>query len=396
MVNPTPEYILIRFGEMSTKGKNRKLFVNVLAQNIRNHCARFSGIQVRTQFDRILLFLNGNDEHEVSKVLANVFGISSYGPVNACVSELEAMAEVAYQEMKELPATTFKVEARRKTKNMPFISDDINRAIASKILANTGHTVDIHNPAIRIKVEVALDKTLIGIKTYPGLQGFPIGVGGKAMVLMSGGIDSPVAAYLTMKRGIMIEAVHFATPPYTSPQALEKVRSLVRVLTRYQPEIKLHIVDFTAVQLDIYKNIDKRYGVTLMRRAFVEIATELSKQVKAQALITGDSIGQVASQTLESMAVIQAATELPILRPLVTYDKLEIIALAEAIGTFPISIQPFEDCCSLFAVKEPKTKPRLFFVQQEEAKCNLKPLISDSIQSIVTETITSTSNEDYL
>lgn len=395
MAKPETEYILIRFGELSTKGKNRKMFVRTLINNIRKQCQRFESIEVKDHFDRILLFLNGAEEKAVCALLSNVFGISSFTPVKVCASNLDAMAELAFSEMKDVEPTTFKVETRRKSKNMPFVSDDVNRKVAGLILSSTQHKVDIHQPHIRIKIEVGLDNTYIGIKTYPGLQGFPIGVGGKAMVLMSGGIDSPVAAYLTMKRGVEIECIHFATPPYTSPQALEKVRQLVRVLTRYQPIIKLHVVDFTDVQLDIYKHIDKRYGVTLMRRAFVDIATRISKQTKAIALITGDSIGQVASQTLESMGVIQAATDLPILRPLVTYDKMEIVGLAEQIGTYAISIQPFEDCCSLFAVKEPKTKPRLYFVQHEEAKCDLPPLVTKATESITTEIITETS-EDFL
>lgn len=396
MLNTNIEYILIRFGEMSTKKKNRKIFIKMLIQNIKKACHDEPSITLKDQFDRIMLTLNGANQQVVLDHLSKVFGIASYTPVMVVPTDIEQMAAMTLSQMIDEPSSTFKVETRRKVKNLPFISDDVNRAVAGRILANTSHKVDIHHPIIKIRIEVSPLKTYIGIKTYPGLQGMPVGVGGKALVLMSGGIDSPVAAYLMMKRGVEIECVHFQTPPYTSPQALEKVRQLIQKLTPYQTKIPLHIINFTQVQLEIYRPIDKRYGVTLLRRAFMKIATSIAQQGHLLALVTGDSIGQVASQTLESMATIGVVTQIPIIRPLITYDKIEIIELAKRIGTYDISIQPYEDCCSLFAVNEPKTKPRVYFTELEEAKChNLEGLIEEATASIVTELI-QTTQETYL
>lgn len=383
------EHILIRFGEMSTKKKNRRLFVRTLIDNIKARCFDYPNITLKDHFDRIVLILNDEPSDEVMEALKDVFGIASFTPIWSCKSQLEDMAALSLRIMEGLEPTTFKVEARRKVKTLPFVSDDIHRAIAKPILLTTAHKVDIHNPVIRIKVEAGPNVTHIGIQTILGRAGLPVGVGGKALVLMSGGIDSPVAAYQMMKRGVQVEAIHFATPPYTSLQSLEKVRSLLRQLTRFQPSIPLHIVDFTAVQMELYRPIDKRYGITLMRRAFVKIANQVAKDIKALALVTGDSIGQVASQTLESLATIEAVSHIPVLRPLLTFDKVEIIDLAQKIKTFDISIQPFEDCCSLFAVNEPKTKPRIYFTELEEAKCNgLDELMDAAKQNCTHEVIT--------
>lgn len=396
MLNPNIEYILIRFGEMSTKKKNRKLFIKTLIQNIKSACQDEPSITLKNQFDRIMLTLNGAHQQVVLDRLSKVFGIASYTPVMVVDTDIETISAITLSQMISEPISTFKIETRRKVKNLPFISDDINRAVAGRILANTEHKVDIHHPEVKIRIECGPTKTSIGIKTYPGLQGMPVGVGGKALVLMSGGIDSPVAAYLMMKRGVEIECVHFQTPPYTSPQALEKVRQLIQKLTPYQAKIPLHIVDFTQVQLEIYRPIDKRYGVTLLRRAFMKIATSIAKETHLLALVTGDSIGQVASQTLESMSTIGVVTPLPIIRPVITYDKIEIIELAKRIGTYEISILPYEDCCSLFAVNEPKTKPRIYFTELEEAKCNnLDGLIEAATSTVVTEVIQKT-QETYL
>lgn len=370
MGNNQANHILIRFGELSTKKKNRRLFVRTLISSIRKRCIHFPNIQLKDQFDRILLILNNEPMEPVLEALGDVFGIASYTPVFMCESTLEAIAQTTFEQMKDLEPSTFKVESRRKVKTFPFNSMDVNRAVASLILSQTQHRVDIHHPHISIRVEVGAHETHIGVKTYLGRLGMPVGVGGKALVLMSGGIDSPVAAYMMMKRGVEIECVHFTTPPFTSDQALQKVKGLIQQLTRFQAEIPLHIVNFTDVQVEMYRPIDKRYGITLMRRGFVRIANRIAKERKALALVTGDSIGQVASQTIESLGTIEEASLIPVLRPLLTYDKMEIIQWAKTLNTYPISILPYDDCCSLFAVNEPKTKPRVYFTELEEAKCN--------------------------
>lgn len=391
------DHILIRYGELSTKKKNRKFFVQKLIFNIREHLKAYPKIKVLDKYDRILVQLNDEPMDDVIEILKNIFGIANFTPIVKCETDPDKIADLATYHMSLEKLSTFKVISRRKVKNLPFNSDQLNRIVASQILSNTDHKVDVHNPDIKIRIEVDADETHIGVRTYQGLQGLPVGVSGKALLLMSGGIDSPVAAYLMMKRGVKVECVHFATPPYTSPQSMEKVETLVRHLTKYQPVIALHVVDFTKTQQELYRPIDTSYGITLMRRAFVRIANWIADERKCLAIVTGDSIGQVASQTLESIQTIQEVSKLPMFRPLLTYDKLEIVNLAKQINTYETSILPFEDCCSLFAVSNPKTKPRLDFTLVEENKClGLDELMNEAYSSKVTEFISAVHEEDYL
>lgn len=390
------DHILIRYGELSTKKKNRRFFVKQLILNIKNQLKATPLIRVIDKYDRILVELNGEDIDVVIEKLKHIFGIANFTPIVRCESNVELIAQIAAEQMSKIDSTTFKVITSRKIKTLAFISDDVNRAVAGAILDSSHHKVDVHHPEIKIRIEVSAKETLMGFKTYPGLQGLPVGVSGKTLLLMSGGIDSPVAAYLMMKRGVSVECVHFETPPYTSAQALEKVKNLVKILTLYQAEIPLHIVDFTALQQEIYRPIEKRYGITIMRRFFVRIANLIAQERKCSAIVTGDSIGQVASQTVESMETIQDASIKPIFRPLLTYDKLEIINLAQTIGTYETSILPFEDCCTLYAVNSPKTKPRIYFTQEQEEKCEgLDDLMKIAYESKVSQIIDS-SMADYL
>ncbi len=396
MLKLKSEYILIRFGELSTKKKNRRLFVKTLIQNIKKACYDTPNIRLEDRFDRILLRLHGEDETVVLNHLAYVFGISSYTPVYKTETDLDKIAELCLHHIQSIESTTFKVATTRKIKTLPFISDDVNRHVAGLILRNTQHKVDIHHPEIIVKIEADALETWVGLTTYKGMGGMPVGVSGKALVLMSGGIDSPVAAYQMMKRGVEIECVHFMTPPYTSELALNKVKDLVTSLLPYQSSIKLHVVDFTKTQQALYTGTDTRYGITMMRRAFVRIANRIAKDQKCLALVSGDSIAQVASQTLESLATIEHASFIPLFRPLLSFDKNEIIDLAKKIGTYAISILPYEDCCSLFAVNDPKTKPRIYFVEKEEEKVNdLTRLLEEAYLSTYTQVI-SYDRKDYL
>lgn len=379
--------ILVRFGELSNKGKNRNLFVRQLIQNLKYQLSNYPDIRYRNQFDRIMIELNGADSDEVLERARHVFGIRSLSPVVVTPMDFELINEACLELMKQEKVGTFKVDTNRKDKTLNFKSNDLNLSVAKTILSQTEHRVDVHNPDIRIRIDVDAEKASIAVKTVLGAQGFPIGVGGKALLLLSGGIDSPVAGYYTMKRGVEIECIHFAAPPYTTIQALDKVKQLAEKLCVYQPRIKLHVVPFTEIQLEIYKKAHPAYTVVLMRRAMMKIAERVMHEHKMLALVSGESLGQVASQTLQSMASIQDAMDGLILRPLLTFDKNDIIDVAKKINTYETSILPYEDCCTIFSVTNPITKPKLKIVLLEEAKCELDELIDVAYKSIETNEI---------
>ncbi len=396
MAHHFADLIIVRFGELSIKGHNRRYFVKALNQNIKAKLKPFPLISSVYKFDHIVIRLNGTPDEPVTTALAQVFGISSYSVAHKCTSNKQDIIDTAVELMKLEEPCTFKVETHRKDKHLPYDSMELNAQAGHFILEATSHTVNIKNPQKRVRIEVGSHEAYVSVKIFKGLQGFPVGVQNRAMVLISGGIDSPVAAYLTMKRGVEIECVHFAAPPYTSAQALEKVKKLLGVLCAYQPRIKLHVVPFTALQLEIYQKANQNYAITLMRRQMVRLAQDIAEKHKALALVTGESLGQVASQTLESMAVISEAMTMNILRPLVTYDKLEIIDIAERIKTFEISILPYEDCCTIFTVTNPVTKPRLADVLKEEAKCDFTELYQKTLEETETLIITEPVTESYL
>lgn len=390
------DLIIVRFGELSIKGHNRRYFVRQLQNNIKAKLKDYPLIRIFSKFDHLVLHLNGTSDEPITYALSHVFGIASFSLAHKCSNAMEDIIETAVELMKTEETCTFKVETHRKDKNLPYDSMDLNAKVGHFILEATPHKVDVKNPQKRVRIEVDRQQAYVSVKIFKGLQGFPVGVQSKAMVLISGGIDSPVAAYLTMKRGVEIEAVHFAAPPYTSSQSLEKVKQLLGVLCAYQPVIKLHVVPFTAIQLEIYQKANPSYAITLMRRQMVRFAQDLAIQRKALALITGESLGQVASQTMESMAVISEVAKMNILRPLVTYDKLEIIEIAERIKSFPISILPYEDCCTIFSVTNPITKPRLPDVIKEEEKCDFTEIYQKTLADTVTYLIEEPKPETYL
>ena len=387
MAEINTDRILVRFGELSNKGKNRNLFVRQLIQSLKYQLSNYPDIRYRNQFDRIMIELNGADSDEVLERARHVFGIRSLSPVVVTPMDFELINEACLELMKQEKVGTFKVDTNRKDKTLNFKSNDLNLSVAKTILSQTEHRVDVHNPDIRIRIDVDAEKASIAVKTVLGAQGFPIGVGGKALLLLSGGIDSPVAGYYTMKRGVEIECIHFAAPPYTTIQALDKVKQLAEKLCVYQPRIKLHVVPFTEIQLEIYKKAHPAYTVVLMRRAMMKIAERVMHENKMLALVSGESLGQVASQTLQSMASIQDAMDGLILRPLLTFDKNDIIDVAKKINTYETSILPYEDCCTIFSVTNPITKPKLKIVLLEEAKCELDELIDVAYKSIETNEI---------
>lgn len=389
-------HVLVRFGELSTKGKNRNDFIRRLSDNIRHSCSDMPDLRYERTHDRLYIHLNGTDPKPLMERLRNVFGISSYSLAVKVDSEIESIKKTAYQMAMESTDETFKVETRRNDKQFPLISDEVNRAVATVILKNSDKKVDVHHPKLRIQIEIRRECTYIMCWTIKGAQGYPVGVGGKALLLLSGGIDSPVAGYLTMKRGVEIEAVHFASPPYTSSAAKQKVLDLAANISTYQGKIKVHIVPFTKTQLAIYEHCDESYAITIMRRMMIRIAERVASANNCLALVSGESVGQVASQTLESMQTINDVTRMPILRPVVTYDKIEIIDLARKIGTYETSILPFEDCCTIFDPKNPVTRPKIDRAVKLEAKFDFEALLQECLENIETVLVKPVKDEENL
>lgn len=367
--------VLIRYGELSTKGKNRKDFIRKLEKNIRFALRDYKDLTYRRTHDRIYIKLNEEDPEEIRTKLQRVFGISSFSFTEKVPADMEEMKKACLRIAQETDKKTFKIVTKRHDKSFPFVSDSINREIAGVILKNTDLKVDVHQPELMIRLEVHEDGTYITSDKIPGAGGYPTGINGKVLLMLSGGIDSPVAAYELMKRGLDVEAVHFASPPYTSQAARDKVVQLARLMSVYQGHITVHMLNFTETQLAIYKAAGDPYAVTLMRRMMFRLAERVAEKYHCLALATGESVGQVASQTLESMAVINAVVKMPVIRPLVCYDKVEIIDLARKIGTYETSILPYEDCCTIFDPKNPVTKPTIEKAEYYESKFDWKPML---------------------
>ena len=394
----TYDHIMIRFGELSTKGKNKKDFIRTLADNIKNALKDWPELSFETRYDHIYVGLNNLPYEPIIERLQDVSGIHALSLVYRASKDIEDIKNSALALMKEEHGKTFKVKVKRGDKTYPIISDEITRIVAGHVLRNTPELkVDVHNPEILLSIEVRQEAAYIFCKTFLGAGGYPLGVGGKSMHMLSGGIDSPVAAYLMMKRGVSIECIHFASPPYTQMGVIYKLEDLLHVLNRYQTRIRLHIVPFTKIQEAIYDNAPESYCITLMRRMMFRLADGLAKRRKCPVISSGESIGQVASQTLQSMHVINAVTNTPVIRPLATTDKLEIIAISKKIGTYDISIRPYEDCCTIFTPKAPKTMPHQDEVEAFEKKFDYETLIKEALNNIEVKIITpETKQEDLL
>lgn len=389
--------VLIRFGELSTKGKNRKDFINRLYGNVKYMLRDFSTLEYRKAYDRIYIRIHDEDPEAIREKLKKVFGISSFSFTEKVNSDIDSISDACYRIASETDKKTFKIIAKRHDKNFPMKSDAINRAVAGRILKNTDLKVDVHDPELAIRIEVHQDDTYITSEKIPGAGGYPAGINGKVLLLLSGGIDSPVAAYQLMKRGLMVEAVHFASPPYTSEAAKNKVLTLASMVSEYQGHMHVHLINFTDLQLQIYKTAGDPYAVTLMRRMMFRLAERTAKQYGCLALGTGESIGQVASQTLESVACINDVVRIPVIRPLVCYDKVEIIDMARKIGTYETSILPFEDCCTIFDPKNPVTKPSVEKSEYYESQFDYEKLIEEALAAMETVVVTpEREEEDFL
>ncbi|MBS4026258.1 MAG: tRNA 4-thiouridine(8) synthase ThiI [Clostridia bacterium] len=380
------QVFLVRYGEIGLKGKNRHQFEDKLIRNMEK-VLQTNGVQanVEKSYGRIYVPIENNLE-QIRDSLERVFGIVSFSPCLRLPLDLEEVKAAALKDMLNYrDKKTFKVETKRAYKGFPHDSYEISREVGGHILMNDpGWTVDVKNPDVIIRVEVREEEIFVFSQVISGPGGMPVGSNGRGLLLLSGGIDSPVAGYLTMKRGVQVEAVHFHSYPFTSERAKEKVIDLCRLLVSYGGKIRLHLVPFTKIQTEIKKHCPQDLGITIMRRMMVRIAEKLARKRRALALVTGESIGQVASQTLESIYTIEHVIKIPVLRPVITMDKTEIIDLAKKIGSYEISIMPYEDCCTVFLPKYPKTRPRPIQAEEAEQGLQLEELVNEAVEKIET------------
>ena len=375
--------IIVRFGEMSTKGKNKKDFIFALARSIKQNLKSYEDkYSMLVRHDHIYIDLK-EENLDIIKELKEIPGMYSF---SLCLkvtddTDLENIEKIALKEIKSEIGKTFKIKTKRVDKSYPYTSDDINREIAGYILQNSDLKVDVHSPDILFSIEVHSEGFYLFTQTIKGMGGYPKGSIGRGLMMLSGGIDSPVASYLLLKRGVELSFIHFAAPPYTNSGVIQKLEDLLAVLSEYQTKIKLYIIPFTKLQEEIYKYSDVGYPITIMRRMMYRIATKLAKEKHIPVICSGESIGQVASQTLESMNVINEVTNMPVIRPLAATDKVDIIQISKDIGTYDISIRPYEDCCTIFAPVKPKTAPHLDVCLEIEKKFDYETLVNECVSN---------------
>ena len=379
---------LIKYAEIGTKGKNRYVFEEAMCKRMRNRLKPYGEFEVRREYGRIYVeAFSDYDFDDVIKVLKQIFGIVGICPVKVVEDTAydnisKAVIEYLDEEYKN-KSFTFKCHARRNDKNYPKSSMELNCDLGADLLnAFPDLSVDVHNPEVMIEVEVR-NVAYIYSKVIPGPGGLPVGTNGKAMALLSGGIDSPVAAYMIAKRGVELEAVYFNAPPYTSERAKQKVIDLAKQVSQYSGVLKLHIVNFTDIQLCIYDNCPHDQLTIIMKRIMFQIAERLAEKDECQAIVTGESIGQVSSQTMQSLGVIDAAVTCPVYRPVIGMDKQEIVEYSQRIGTFETSIEPYEDCCTIFVDKHPVTKPKMYAIERSEKKLvgKIEELVDKAVET---------------
>ncbi|NVH29136.1 tRNA 4-thiouridine(8) synthase ThiI [Lactobacillus delbrueckii subsp. bulgaricus] len=377
--------IMIRYGELSTKGKNRKDFINRLASNVQKVLHDFPDLKIQTHHDRMHILLNGTPFEPVNDRLKVVFGIQTYSPVIKTEKSLEAIEKTALELMQATykAGMTFKVNTRRSDHKFIYDTNQLNQMVADYLYNHMeGLQAEMKHPDMVLLLEIRQDGAYISNQLLHGAGGMPVGTAGKAVMMLSGGIDSPVASYLAMKRGVNIEMVHFFSPPYTSEKALAKAKELTSILAKYSGRINFIEVPFAEIQETIKEKLPEGYLMTVQRRFMLRLADIIREKRHALAIFNGESVGQVASQTLESMAAINDVTTTPVLRPVATMDKTEIIAKAEEIGTFDLSIQPFEDCCTIFAPPRPKTKPKIDKAREYESRLDVDGLIERALAGV--------------
>ena len=374
--------IMIKYGEMTTKKDNLKVFIEKLYNNIKNKLNDYDVVISKNKV-RMFIDIKEYDENEIVDKLKEVFGIHSIVICYKVDNDLEKIYAESIKLLSNIKFNTFKVETNRADKNFKYNSMEISRMVGASILKNINNiSVDVHNPDLILHVEIRPDNSYIYTNEIKGLGGYPTGIQGKGLLMLSGGIDSPVAGYLANKRGIDIDCIYYDSPPHTSIEAKNKVIMLAKKLTKYGSNINLYVVPFTEIQEEIYKNIDSTYMITIMRRMMYRIAEKVAKNNKAKVIINGESIGQVASQTLTSMYVINNVTNMPVIRPVACLDKLEIIEIAKKIDTYNTSIIPFEDCCTIFVPKHPVINPNLNKAIEYENLINYESMIERAIDNI--------------
>lgn len=376
--------ILIKYGELSTKKGNRNFFINTLYNNVRGKLKNYD-VKIHKDRARMYVTFKDSDLESIKGVVDKIFGIHMYHIAYVVDTNEESIKKNLLEVVSKEKFETFKIETKRSDKNFPIHSQDFNRVLGGLLLKNIdGIKVDVHNPDLWIKVEIREKQSFIYFNSYNGSGGYPVGTQPRGMLMLSGGIDSPVAGYLAMKRGVVLDAVYFEAIPHTSLEAREKVITLCKKLANYTDNINLHIVNFTPIQEEIYKNCREDYCITIMRRMMYRIMEKIAAMHKGYVIVNGESIGQVASQTLTSMSVINSVTNMPVIRPVACLDKLEIIDIARKIDTYETSILPFEDCCTVFVPKHPAINPRLDVAIKEENKFNYESMIDEAVETLNT------------
>ena len=377
--------IMVRYGELSTKGKNRKDFIGRLAGNVTKVLREFPQVEIHPRHDRMHIVLNDAPFEEVDQRLKKVFGIQTYSPTIKVEKTLAEIEKTALALMKETfkKGMTFKVNTKRSDHQFLYDTNELNKMVGDYLFSHMDDLkVEMKHPDIVLRIEVRKDAVYISNQLLNGAGGMPVGTGGRAVMMLSGGIDSPVASYLALKRGVDIDMVHFYSPPYTTEKALNKAKELTGILANYAGKINFIAVPFAEIQETIKEKIPEGYLMTVQRRFMLQLADKIRAKRRGLAIFNGESVGQVASQTLESMAAINDVTTTPVVRPVATMDKTEIIKLAEEIGTFDLSIQPFEDCCTIFAPPRPKTKPKIEKAREFENRLDVDGLIERALAGI--------------
>ncbi len=391
--------ILVRFGDLTLKGKNQKVFLKALYKLFSIKMAGLK-VEIEYQFDRIFIHLNDEDVDKVIERLNLISGVSSYSLVLRCDNDIETIKEKSKELMDEVAKlrVTFKVNTKRSNKQYPLHSMDVTKAVSAYVLRNNQNlVVDVHSPEVTLNIEIRNDAAYLFNTHIRLMGGYPVGIAGKGLLMLSGGIDSPVAGYLAMKQGVEIECIHFESTPLTSIESAQKVVDLVKKLAKYAPnnKINVHMVPFKELHMALLDNVPESYNITIMRRMMYRIATKLAIKKDCLCLINGESVGQVASQTLGSINTINSVSNYPVLRPLCTYDKLDIIALSKKIDCYDLSIKPFEDCCTVYVPKAPATAPKKHLAENYEKAFDYEKMVDWCVENTNSITISKDSDLDF-